>query len=156
MLLANADRLVTNLICVDFRYLCQSCFLYLCHYLLAADFMFWNLGGRLILILTFFGFSSTISLDCTSSKLSLELSLESLLICFDLTLFKGILLSSDLLPASCLVDFWSDNPCELWWIQFQNIYAFYLKSIEQKFKAFRLSNRRLSICNISSKGITKE
>ena len=29
MLLANADRLVTNLISVDFRYLCQSCFLYL-------------------------------------------------------------------------------------------------------------------------------
>ena len=29
MLLVNADRLVTNLICVDFRYLCQSCFLYL-------------------------------------------------------------------------------------------------------------------------------
>ena len=82
------------------------------HYLLTADFMFWNLGGRLILILTFFGFSSTISLDWTSSKLSLEVSLESLLICLDLTLFKGILLLSDLLPASCLVDFWSDNPCE--------------------------------------------
>ena len=35
MLLANADRLLTNLICVDFRYLCQSCFLYLwwqCNY----------------------------------------------------------------------------------------------------------------------------
>ena len=29
MLLANADRLVTNLISVDFRCLCQSCFLYL-------------------------------------------------------------------------------------------------------------------------------
>jgi len=30
MLLANADRLVKNLISVDFRYLCQSCFLSLC------------------------------------------------------------------------------------------------------------------------------
>ena len=29
MLLANSDRLVTNLISVDFRYFCQSCFLYL-------------------------------------------------------------------------------------------------------------------------------